>query len=132
MRLTILWTLGVMGWKVTCCELNNISAQFTLNILNIIPAGINLLKVNNRNTWTRCEICSKLTIKIPERRCSGMFIVNFEHILHLVWVFLLLTLNMWSPAGLFVVICFNLFVSVFWQRKIFRNFELYFFPKFFK
>ena len=27
-----------------------------------------LLKVNNRNTRTRCEICSKLTIKTPERR----------------------------------------------------------------
>ena len=26
-----------------------------------IPAGIYLLKVNNRNTRTRCEICSKLT-----------------------------------------------------------------------
>ena len=32
------------------------------------PVGIYLLKVNNRNTWTRCEICSKLTIKTPERR----------------------------------------------------------------
>ena len=32
------------------------------------PAGIYLLKVNNRNTRTRCEICSKLTIKIIERR----------------------------------------------------------------
>ena len=34
-------------------------------------AGIYLLKVNNRNTSTRCEICevcSKLTIKTPERR----------------------------------------------------------------
>ena len=30
------------------------------------PAGIYLLKVNNRNTRTRCEICSKLTIKTPE------------------------------------------------------------------
>ena len=47
------------------------------------PAGIHLLKVNNRNTRTRCEICSKLTIKAPERchwRRSGVFIVNFEHI----------------------------------------------------
>ena len=35
---------------------------------NKIPAGIYLLKVNNRNTRTRCEICLKLTIKIPERR----------------------------------------------------------------
>ena len=31
-------------------------------------AGIYLLKVNKRSTRTRCEICSKLTIKIPERR----------------------------------------------------------------
>ena len=26
-----------------------------------------MFKVNNRNTRTRCEICSKLTIKTPER-----------------------------------------------------------------
>ena len=26
-----------------------------------------LFKVNNRNTRKRCEICSKLTIKTPER-----------------------------------------------------------------
>ena len=26
-----------------------------------LPAGIYLLKVNNRNTKTRCKICSKLT-----------------------------------------------------------------------
>ena len=31
------------------------------------PVGIYLLKVNNRNTRTRCEICSKLTTKTPER-----------------------------------------------------------------
>ena len=49
-----------------------------------------LLKVNNRNTRTRCEIYSKLTIKTTERR----HIVNFEYILHLVLVFLLLTLGM--------------------------------------
>ena len=41
-----------------------------------------MFKVNNRSTRRKCEICSKLTIKIPERRhCrrSGIFIVNFEH-----------------------------------------------------
>ena len=31
---------------------------------------------------------------------SGVFIVNFEHISHLVLVFLLVTLNMQLPAGL--------------------------------
>ena len=56
------------------------------------PAGNYLLKVNNRNSRTRCEICSMLIIKTPERRHwrrSGVFIVNFEHIAHLVLVFLL-------------------------------------------
>ena len=50
-------------------------------------------KVNNRNTRTRFEICSKLKIKTPERRRTGVFIVNFEHISHVVPVFLLLTLS---------------------------------------
>ena len=43
-----------------------------------------MVKVNNRNTLTRSEICSKLTIKTPERRFftpySSVFIVNFEQI----------------------------------------------------
>ena len=69
----------------------------------LMPAGIYLLKVNNRNTRERCEICSKLLIKIPERRHwrrSGIFIINFEHIPHLVLVFLLLTLSMQLPGGI--------------------------------
>ena len=72
-----------------------------LNDLNITqhsnPAGNYMFKVSNRNTRTRCEICSKLTVKTPERchcRRSGFFIVNFEYISHLALVFLLLTLSM--------------------------------------
>ena len=30
------------------------------------PVGIYLFKVNNENIKIMCEICSKLTIKIPE------------------------------------------------------------------
>ena len=48
-----------------------------------------MFKVNNRKFRTRCEICSKLTIKTPGRSqwgCSGVFIVSFEHISHLVLV----------------------------------------------
>ena len=40
----------------------------------------------------------KVNIKVDWHR-SGVFIVNVEHILHLVLVFLLLTLNMQLPAG---------------------------------
>ena len=61
-----------------------------------LPVEIYLLKVNNRNTRTKYEICSRLTLKIREQcqwRRSGVFIVNFEHILDLVLVFLFLTLS---------------------------------------
>ena len=43
-----------------------------------------MFKVNNRNTRARCGICSKLTIKTPERRyltpCSSDFMINFEQV----------------------------------------------------
>ena len=61
--------------------------------IEVYPAGIYLLKVNNRNTRRRCEIYSKLTIKTPERPhlgCSGVFIINFEHI-------------SWGRSGVFIV-----------------------------
>ena len=46
--------------------------------------NIYLFKVTNSNIRKRYEICSKLTINTPERHQqlrSGVFIVNFEHIL---------------------------------------------------
>ena len=57
----------------------------------IIIPSIYLLKVNNKNTRTRSEICWKLTIKTPELlqwRRSGVFIVIFERASHIVLVFL--------------------------------------------
>ena len=41
--------------------------SWVYSIFGYFPAGIYLLKVNDRNSRTSCEICSKLTIKIPER-----------------------------------------------------------------
>ena len=75
---------------------DHINLLFSFLPLVSYLAGNYMFKVNNRNTRTRCEIYSKLTIKTPERclwRRSGVFIVNFEHISHLVLVFLLLTLS---------------------------------------
>ena len=62
---------------------------------NSIPAGNYMFKVKNRNTRTRCEICSKLTRKAPKRRQrrSHALFVNYEHISHLVLVLLLSTLS---------------------------------------
>ena len=39
----------------------------TTDLERSYPAGIYLLKVSNRNTRARCEICSKLTANTPER-----------------------------------------------------------------
>ena len=75
----------------------------TMNISSVFPAIIYLFKVNNENTITVCEICSKLTIKTTER--SGVFIVNFEQISHIVLLLLLLNLNKWMSAGL--IFCFD-------------------------
>ena len=63
------------------------------------PADIYLLKVNNRNIRTRYETCSKLTLKTPVFNLKFLyslfvFLLNFQHISHLVLVLLLLTLNM--------------------------------------
>ena len=120
------WHCSMIEVTCPCCRVRIISLEFTIIPKNSIswqgwsidflifinfsnrninvPASIYLLKVNNRNTGTRCEICSKLTIKTPERRQwhrpgVGVFIVNFEHISHLVLDFLLLTLNMYLPDG---------------------------------
>ena len=50
-----------------------------------------MFKVNNRNGRTRCKICSKLTMKTPERRYwrlyFGVSIVNFEQIMPTAKVF---------------------------------------------
>ena len=54
--------------------------HMVLNTLlkDLFPAGIYLLKVNNGNTRAICEICSKLTIKAPERLYFGMAMRKIE------------------------------------------------------
>ena len=80
--------------KVTAVQILNTFVLLRKRFFSPVPVGNYMFKVNNRNTRTRCEIGSKLTIKTPERyhwRRSGVFVVNFEHISHLVLVLLLLT-----------------------------------------
>ena len=62
-------------------------SQFFLLDFSYGTAVNYMFKVNKKNTRTRCKICSKLKIKTPERRHwrrTDVFIVNFEHISHLV------------------------------------------------
>ena len=54
-----------------------------------MPKMIYLFKVNSRNTRRRCEICSKLTIKITERRHWhrwGVVTFNFNMFSFLWWI----------------------------------------------
>ena len=71
------WLGSMNKYRVTTKTL------YRVNIfeLRVFPAGIYVFKVSHRNTRARCEICSMLTIKTPDRRHC------------LVLVFLLLTLS---------------------------------------
>ena len=89
--------LTIQNWVENLAKkFGNFLALVATKQLFMNPVGIYLLKVNHRDARTRYGICSKLTIKTPERRqwrCCGVFTVNFEHISQLVLVFLLLTLS---------------------------------------
>ena len=63
----------------------------------VFPVHVYLSKVNLRKSI-------KLRLKTPERRRCGVFIVNFEHILQLFLVFLLLALNKWMLASFLILI----------------------------
>ena len=84
---------------------------------------INIFKVKKKSARTRCEICPKLTIKVPNRRyfCRSVaFIVNF------VLLSFLLTLNRWMPLGA-CCIHFQIYRSchpeVFFKKRILRIFS---------
>ena len=65
--------LYIRAFLVQCHEVNKFESKFKFNVVSYI-AGNYMLKVNNRNTRTMCEICSKLTIKTPERRASFWYL----------------------------------------------------------
>ena len=82
------------------------------------PSGIYLFKVNNANTNLLSEICSRLTIKKPDR-CQWrryVSIVNFEQISRIILVFPSLSLHKWIAAGSFQ--CFPFFAT---NQKALKN-----------
>ena len=78
------------------------------------PANIYQFKVNNRNTRKRPDICSKLTVKLPERCHWGRSCVS------------LLTLNYFTPFASFLIVEF-IQVNVCWENYLrFYSFDIYF------
>ena len=57
----------------TTYKINSNSKLIVKKHYNICPAGNYMFKVNNRNTKPKCEICSELTIKTPERSKRKVF-----------------------------------------------------------
>ena len=51
---------NVVVFMIVCNQNEHAEAYQT----TMIPSGIYMFKVNNRNTRTRCETCSKLTTKM--------------------------------------------------------------------
>ena len=67
----------------TNCDISYKTQELVINFLGI---AITCSKLTIETVEQRCEICSKLTIKLPKRRRWRRFggcIVNFEHIWHL-------------------------------------------------
>ena len=91
---------------------------FLVDIFCNSPVNKYMLKVNNRNTRKKCDLFPKLTKKTLERhhwRRSGVFFVNFEHILHLslMFLFLMFANSAWiSKTGLFLQ---RLSIKKFWK-----------------
>ena len=82
--------------------------------------AITCSKLTMEKTGRRCEVRSKLTMKILERRHwprSTFFIISFEHISHLVLVFLLLTLSRQMLAG--IIISYAVFSISLWYHAWF-------------
>ena len=71
-------------------DLEELQIKALVQFKNQNPAGNYMLKINDGNTRTRFKICSKLQKK---HQNDAIGAVNFEHITHLVLVFLLLTLS---------------------------------------
>ena len=111
------------GWRKTEYRTKNlVDLRLKHESISSYPANIFLFKVHNKNTRKICEICLKLTIKTPEWRywrCSGVFIVNFEHISHLFLMFLLLirTSKCWLYLGTFHAVSMLLIMLHYWYLK---------------
>ena len=69
------------------------------------PASIYLFKVNNRNTRKRPDVCSKLTMKIPEWRYLVVLVSS------------LLTLNYSKPFPSFPIVDFEQ-VNICWESYL--------------
>ena len=108
-----------------------VSSNLKICCSSLNLAGNYMFKANDRNTRIRCEICSKLTIQIPEQchwPCSSVSIVNFEHVItdwehySIFWLLLLPSLVRLEQCKPFLCHsqCFC-FCQCFFLRDVFKH-----------
>ena len=79
----------ILDWNISLLFVGGMLSKF----VRYIPAGNHMFKVNNRNTRTRCKICSKLTIKTSERHLALMLTILQNYLnSNSVYPFIILTL----------------------------------------
>ena len=91
MREKLLRMLILMKTIIIYVDTNNTDENSYGSVGN--PPSFFLFKINNGNTKSILEICSKLTIKTPEQRhgrCFGVYIINREYISHFILLFMTL------------------------------------------
>ena len=90
------------GWELACLVPNYcgfhlrrklVCIYLTLEIFALLNLGIPCIENCENQVLVFLKDEANLTIKTRHWRRSGVCIVNFEHILHIAIVFLLLTLN---------------------------------------
>ena len=74
------FVLTQFNYSIYECNSKIIDRRFFKQNPHTQPANTCMFKVNNRNTRTRCEICSKLTNFTYFTPCSSVSIVNFEQV----------------------------------------------------
>ena len=94
----------------------NLYRKRNLNSLdNKNPTSIFLFKVNNGNTRTKYEVCSKVTIKTQERRQSQIFVRKTPALESV-----LIKLQAWRPAPSQVFSCkiCEIFKNTFFEEDL--------------
>ena len=101
------------------CYIFYSSSKMKIPIITYVKSNCKIKSFNNESIRALCKTCPKFTIKTRKQRHwrrFGVFIVNFEQILHIVLVFPLLILNKKMPTVMWWVTYFS---------------EIYFFFSFF-
>ena len=99
------------------CEVKKTFLSYVLK-LRSIPADNHIFKANNRNIRKRCEICSKLTIKTPERHLASFCCLYFYFWTYIIpWPSVFIVNLEQVNASWDSVSIVSMFYFIYWYKK---------------